>query len=518
MSSYHAPTAPARPWARAVPGGFFAGVAPGARLVDCKVLSDAGASVGGSPRGVEWCIANRRTLWAGLAPGSKWQGIDVLSMSLGSTECAGGSGTSTGAGSQVINVAVDSGLVVVIATGNDNSTDCIASPAAADKSIAVGASAHYRSLDRSGDKVTSFSNEGVRDDDGDADHFDEYKPSVVAPGAGIISAAGRRVGRKLVPAALGTSMACPHVAGCVALLRSQSRADAAQVRSILQNTPNTTIATEKATGSRPGPLRDRRELRPECGWGLVDVYAASLEALNSTYGVQVVQDAPIARVPDGAIDFRWVTQREHPFLGFNVYRAPDVAGSPGAFTKLNTLLIPSTGDPNIQGDDNRQHYLYADTDAALVLGQQYWYRVEWVDLLAAGHLEPPVPVAFGTLARVARPITGSCTTRSTTTPVALSASDPEIRAGNLGGADLRGARTGEDFAGQAPWSSCGDGAGQHRHVHGRDDRALWSCRVQAGRRRGALPSANGAPSWFPGVWWTALREPDRTRCGVSRRS
>ena len=55
----------------------LSGVAPGARLVDCKVLSDAGASVGGSTRGVEWCIANRRTLWAGLSPGSIWQGIDI---------------------------------------------------------------------------------------------------------------------------------------------------------------------------------------------------------------------------------------------------------------------------------------------------------------------------------------------------------------------------------------------------------------------------------------------------------
>src|SRR6185436_18869245 len=78
--------------------GFFAGVAPGARLVDCKVLSDAGASVGGSERGLEWVIANRRTLWSGLSPGSIWQGIDVVSMSLGSlTDCAGGSGTSDGA-------------------------------------------------------------------------------------------------------------------------------------------------------------------------------------------------------------------------------------------------------------------------------------------------------------------------------------------------------------------------------------------------------------------------------------
>ncbi|MEO5617750.1 MAG: S8 family serine peptidase, partial [Candidatus Eisenbacteria bacterium] len=119
-SSYHGTHVAGTAMGTGGPGGFFAGVAPGARLVDCKVLSDAGASVGGSNRGVEWCIANRRKLWAGLSPGSIWQGIDVLSMSLGSTECAGGSGTSTGATQTMINTAVDSWLVVVIATGNDS--------------------------------------------------------------------------------------------------------------------------------------------------------------------------------------------------------------------------------------------------------------------------------------------------------------------------------------------------------------------------------------------------------------
>jgi hypothetical protein len=386
------------------PGGFFAGVAPGARLVDCKVLSDAGASVGGSPRGVEWCIANRRTLWAGLPAGSKWQGIDVLSMSLGSTECAGGTGTSDGAGSQIINVAVDSGLVVVIATGNDGATDCIASPAAADKSIAVGASAHYRTLGRSDDRVTSFSNEGVRDDDGDADHFDEYKPSVIAPGAGIISADGDVTSDGSSYQQLsGTSMACPHVAGCVALLLEANPAlTPLQVRRILENTADHNIATEKAGGDRgQDPYGIDPNYDPGSGYGLVDVYAAAREALNSTSGVQVIQERAIARPGDGAIDFRWVTQREYPFLGFNVYRAPDAGGVPGAFVKLNPLLIPPTGDPNIDADDNRQHYLYTDGGPGLVLGQLYWYRVEWVDLLAGGHLEPPVPVAFGTLARIA---------------------------------------------------------------------------------------------------------------------
>src|SRR5207249_9214910 len=92
-SSYHATHVAGTAMGTGGPDSFFAGVAPGARLVDCKVLSDAGASVGGSNRGLDWAISNKNTLWPGLLPGSIWQGIDIVSMSLGSTECAGGSGT-----------------------------------------------------------------------------------------------------------------------------------------------------------------------------------------------------------------------------------------------------------------------------------------------------------------------------------------------------------------------------------------------------------------------------------------
>jgi subtilisin family serine protease len=403
VSSYHATHCAGTAMGTGGPGGFFGGVAPAARLVDCKVLSDAGASVGGSPRGLEWVIANRTTLWPGLLPGSPWQGIDVVSMSLGSTECATGTGTSTGAGQEIVNAAVDAGLVVVIATGNDGALDCIASPASADKSIAVGASTHNRTLDRSDDRVTDFSNEGIRDDDGDADHFDEMKPSVVAPGAGIISANGDVTSDGTSYHQLsGTSMSAPHVAGCVALLlQANPSLTPLQVRSILQNTAEHNVPTLKVEGDRgqdPYGLDPNYDL--SCGWGLIDVYAAAKEALNSTSGVQVTQIKATALPASGRIDFQWITQREYPFLGFNVFRAPDVNGAPGAFVQLNTLPVAPAGDPVIQGDDNRQLYTWPDS-GPLTLGQQYWYRVDWIDLLGTPHAEPPVPAAYGTLARIA---------------------------------------------------------------------------------------------------------------------
>jgi subtilisin family serine protease len=401
-SSYHATHVAGSAMGTGGNGGFFAGVAPGARLVDCKVLSDAGASVGGAARGLEWCIANKNRLWAGLAPGSIWQGIDVINMSLGSPMSNSNGNDAT---CLLVNQATDAGICVCVASGNDSQAPGIATPAAADKSICVGASQHNRTLRRDDDQVTSFSNEGPRLDDGDADHRDEMKPNVVAPGAGIISADGDFTSNGTDYQQLsGTSMAAPHLAGCCALLLQANPAlTPQQARTILENTAEHNVPTIKASGDRgQDPFGIDVNYDPSCGWGLVDMYAACKEALNSTTGVQVTQIRAVARPASAAVDVTWITQREYPFLGFNLKRAPDAGGAPGTFSQINTLLIPpsASGDAVIQGDDNRTPYLFVDGGPGLVLGNTYWYRVEWIDALGT-HLEPPVPVDFGIVPRVA---------------------------------------------------------------------------------------------------------------------
>jgi subtilisin family serine protease len=382
-------------------GGTFAGVAPAARLVDIKVLSDAGASVGGLPDAVEWCLYNKNTLWPGLSGAdSIYRGIDVINMSLGDVLSSDGSE----ADALAVKAAVTGGIVVVCASGNLGLTGWIASPGSADSSICVGATSHSKSLDRGDDRVTSFSQEGVRADDGDADHVDEMKPNVVAPGNGIISANGDpTTGGHEYKGLSGTSMASPHMAGCAALLlQANPSLTPLQVRSILQNTAEHDILSEK--GDRPNdPFGLDPNYDPGCGWGLVDIYAAAKEALGSSSGVQVTQmKKPVARFQDGAIDLGWITQREYPFLGFEVHRAPDVNGAPGTYARINALLVPPSlaGDPLIQGDDNRTSYAYTDSDPALESGRTYWYRVAWVDLLGA-HPEPGLPVSFGSSPRVA---------------------------------------------------------------------------------------------------------------------
>lgn len=377
--------------------GYYAGVAPGARLVDCKVLSDAGVGFG-SADGVEWCIHNRTKLWAGLTGADTiYRGIDVLSLSLGGASNSDG----TDASAQMMNAAVDAGLVVCIATGNDDSTSYIASPASADKVISVGASSHAKTLTRTDDLVTRFSNEGPRIDDGDGDHRDEMKPTVVAPGAGILSADGDPTSDGTRYKGLsGTSMATPHVAGVCALIRQANPTlTPIQVRAILENTAEHFIPSVK--GNRPNdPYTVDANYNPGCGWGEVDAYAACKEALNSTSGVQVVLFRPVARFADGVVDVRWTTQREFGFLRFDVYRAPDVNGAPGAFSKINALPISPAGHSGISGLSNRTPYVYVD-GGPLLAGTKYWYRVAWVDLALASHFEPPAPTDFGSLPRVA---------------------------------------------------------------------------------------------------------------------
>src|SRR5262249_49179688 len=126
------------------------------------------------------------------------------------------------------------------------------------------------------------------------------------------------------------------------------------------------------------------------------------EALNSTSGVQVTQILrPVPNLVDHTVTVGWITQREYPFLGFDVYRAPDAGGVPGAFAQINAMRIAPTGHSSIVGVSNRTPYGLGDADPTLEIGKRYWYRVNWVDLASVSHPEPPVPIQLGTNPRVA---------------------------------------------------------------------------------------------------------------------
>jgi len=161
-------------------GGTTLGVAKRANLRAAKVLSDRGS---GSYSGI------LSTMEAVVTEAERTGRPSLMSMSLG------GAGVYH-AMAQAVDAAMTGGVAVVVAAGNSNSDACRFSPAFAPNAITVG------STDRA-DRRSGFSNFGTCID-------------IWAPGSSIFSAwPSSDVGTRSIS---GTSMACPHVAGAMALL------------------------------------------------------------------------------------------------------------------------------------------------------------------------------------------------------------------------------------------------------------------------------------------------------------
>ncbi len=180
-------------------GGTYTGVAPGAELLNGKVLDDYGyGDESGIIQGMQWAVD---------------QGADVINMSLG-----GYASNAIDPMEEAVNtLSVESDALFVIAAGNDGPYESsISTPGTADAALTVGA------VDKS-DELALFSSVGPRLRDG------AVKPDVTAPGVAIGAAAspGSVIAEQGTPVADGyvaidgTSMATPHTAGAAALLAQQ---------------------------------------------------------------------------------------------------------------------------------------------------------------------------------------------------------------------------------------------------------------------------------------------------------
>ena len=265
----------------------YIGVAPGAYLVDVKVLTDTGGTNAQSTgRGLQWAINNVDTNWGNNQSSN---GIDILSMSYGSAENPnsddpGDNGTSPE--SLLVNQASAAGLICVIAMGNDGMRR-VPSPASADTSIAVGAIDERDTPDRENDEIASYSNWGPRVDDGDDDDWDEMKPDVVAPGSGINAPRHREGSLQLPnqPRPLadneyqeldGTSMATPHVSGLIAIMLGiDDSLDLDDVRELLR--------TNSEVRGNPYDFDFDEHWNEKYGFGIVDG-ARILENLTGQSG------------------------------------------------------------------------------------------------------------------------------------------------------------------------------------------------------------------------------------------
>ncbi|KAJ7905903.1 peptidase S8/S53 domain-containing protein [Mycena leptocephala] len=171
------------------------GVAKGAHVIAVKVVrSDGYGSLSDIIAGISYVVSSAADKAEAAqkeyeATGRMTYKGSVINMSLGLQ------GVSR-AGNQAINAAVDQGIHVVVAAGNDNADACKYTPGSAEKAIVVGASTQH-------DERAYFSNRGPCVD-------------VFAPGLNILSTF---MGRRDATATMsGTSMASPHTAGLVAYL------------------------------------------------------------------------------------------------------------------------------------------------------------------------------------------------------------------------------------------------------------------------------------------------------------
>ncbi len=165
------------------------GVAPGATLINAKVLNETGyGSTSWILSGIEWSIE---------------QNADILSMSFGDEQREDGTGRDLEA--MAVTNAVNAGYVVVVAAGNSGPGEStIGSPAVAYGAIAVAAS-------DSSDAIVDFSSRGPTGDG-------RVGIDVAAPGYKIIAPNAFWESNVDYVLKSGTSMSCPHVAGAAALL------------------------------------------------------------------------------------------------------------------------------------------------------------------------------------------------------------------------------------------------------------------------------------------------------------
>ncbi|MFE1229175.1 S8 family serine peptidase [Streptomyces sp. NPDC058745] len=218
------------------------GVAPGADLLNGKVLDDSGSGAASwIIAGMEWAVA---------------QGADVVSMSLGSPEPTDCTDPMSVAAQEL---AQSEGTLFVIAAGNTGPTlNTVSSPGCAPDVLTVGAT------DRD-DSTAYFSSRGpttVRH---------TLKPEIAAPGVAISAAAAGGRGVYAYRSMSGTSMATPHVAGAAAIVK-QRHPDwtARQIKAALVSSAESAV---------PGDVR-------EVGGGRLDVQAAVGQTVLGTGAVQ----------------------------------------------------------------------------------------------------------------------------------------------------------------------------------------------------------------------------------------
>ncbi len=204
------------------------GIAPGANLINVRVIGAEGSTnVSTVIRGIEWVVQNRRNY-----------NIRVMNLSLGGVASHSYRNDPLAA---AVEVAWHSGIVVVVAAGNEGSrAGTILTPGTDPYVITVGALDDSGTVANVDDSIASFSSRGPT-----LDGF--HKPDLLAPGRRIVSLRSPgSVLDSMLPLRVtatnyfrlsGTSMASPVVAGTSALvIQKNPGIKPNQVKALLKQT------------------------------------------------------------------------------------------------------------------------------------------------------------------------------------------------------------------------------------------------------------------------------------------
>lgn len=197
--------------------GKYTGIAPACSLIPVKVLDQQGdGNISDVLAGLQWIIDNQ-----------KKYNIRIVNISVGTSSKDNLDENSLLV--QGVNAVWDSGIVVVVAAGNNGPGPMsISTPGISRKVITVGSSDDNIAVEVFGSKSKDYSGRGPTP-------YCIKKPDIVAPGSNIISCnisrylsrsrgGGIRVNSEDSPMMYtvksGTSMATPVVSGAIALLLS----------------------------------------------------------------------------------------------------------------------------------------------------------------------------------------------------------------------------------------------------------------------------------------------------------
>ncbi|MFF2097615.1 S8 family serine peptidase [Streptomyces sp. NPDC058202] len=311
-------------------GGTYKGVAPGAKLLNGKVLGDDGSGDDSQIlAGMEWAAE---------------QGADVVNLSLG----GGDTPEIDPLEAEVNKLSETKGILFAIAAGNDGDfgEQTVGSPGSAAAALTVGA------VDDK-DKLASFSSRGPGLDG-------QIKPDVTAPGVDITAAAApgslidQEVGEK-PPGYLtisGTSMATPHVAGAAAILK--------------QEHPDWTYADLK--GALTGSAKGGKYTPFEQGSGRIQVDKAIKQSViadpsSVSFGLQQwphTDDTPVAK----QLTYRNLGTKDVTLKLAVAGTNPKGQAAPAGFFKLGatTVTVPAGGKASVDMTVNTK--LGGTTDGA----------------------------------------------------------------------------------------------------------------------------------------------------------